>query len=212
MIGRRRGAPATALLIVAILIGFGFEVLTGAWVDGDKLAEYGAVIRDRIVYEHEYWRLLTAMFLHGDGTIRGDLLHLGVNVFSLYQLGTIYEWMFGTRRLMAVYFISGLLASVTSAYMNEGASVGASGAIFGIAGAFIFSVLRSPRYRHERQARGIVRQLVFLIIANVVIGSQIPKIDMSAHLGGLLAGMLLGALLPHRAPPPPPPREMLIDV
>jgi rhomboid protease GluP len=210
MIGGRRRTPATTFLIIAILIGFGIEVVNGAWVDQYKLAKLGAIVPP-LVRAGEYWRLLTAMFLHGDGTIRGDLLHLGMNLFALFQLGSLYEVMFGTRRFLIVYFVSGIAASITSYLHNVGSSVGASGAIFGILGAFIFSVWRSPRWRHERAARGIVKQLLFWIAANLVIGATIPQIDLAAHLGGLVTGLLLGALLPHHTPPPPP-GQVVVDV
>lgn len=207
---RRRGTPATTLLIIAILIGFAIEIATGAWKDGEKLARLGAIVPS-LINQGDYWRLLSAMFLHGDGTIRGDFLHLGMNLFALYQLGSLYEIMFGTRRFLFIYFVTGIAASLTSYFHNIGASVGASGAIFGILGAFIFSVRRSPRWRNERAARSIVRQLIFWIGANIAIGAMIPQIDLAAHLGGLVAGLLLGAILPHREPPLPP-AHAVVDV
>ncbi len=204
--------PATRAIITAILIGFGIEIYTGAWTNPHKLATLGAVIRYYIFEEGQYWRLVSAMFLHGDGTPQGGILHLALNEIALVQIASLYELMFGTRRFLAIYFATGIIASLTSALVREGASVGASGALFGILGAFVLSVWRSPRYRHERFARSIVNQLVFWIIANIVIGMQFPQVDISAHLGGLVAGVLLGAILPHRAPPPPPPAQMVIDV
>jgi len=209
--GRRSATPATTLLIYAILLGFAIEILTGAWLDGEKLARLGAIVPP-LIDQGQYWRLVTAMFLHGDGTKAGDFLHLGLNLVALFQLGSLYEVMFGTRRFVLIYFVSGIAASLTSYIHNIGASVGASGAIFGILGAFIFSILRSPRWRQERVARSIVRQLVFLMFANILIGAMIPKIDLAAHLGGLLTGLLLGAILPQRTPPPPPPAQAVVDV
>jgi rhomboid protease GluP len=208
---RIKATPATSILIGAILIGFAIEIVTGAWLDGDKLARLGAIMGYSVFVEHEYWRLLTAMFLHGDGTPRGDALHLAMNLLALYQIGSLFEVMFGARRYLLIYFSTGLIASMASAYMNRGASVGASGAIFGILGAFVVSVWRSPRWRHERGARSIVNQLIFWIVVNLFAGQLIPQIDMSAHVGGLLAGLLLGAILPHRLPPPPP-SQVVIDV
>jgi rhomboid protease GluP len=120
--------------------------------------------------------------------------------------------MFGTRRFTFIYFVAGIAASFTSMMRMplNGSSVGASGAVFGILGAFVFSVWRSPRWRHERAARGLVMQCIFWILANIAIGLQIPQIDNAAHIGGLIAGLILGAALPHRTPPPPPTR--VIDV
>lgn len=212
MIGRRRGTPATASLIVAILIAFGIEIATGAWRNGDILAELGAILRYDILVEHEYWRLVSAMFLHGDGTVNGTLLHLMMNLWALFQLGTLYEIMFGTRRFLWVYFVTGIVASLTSMVVTGGPSVGASGAIFGLLGAFIFSVRRSPRWRHDRVARSVVKQCLFWAVANIVVTSQIPQIDNAAHIGGLVAGLILGFVLPQPAPPPAPPAQVVIDV
>lgn len=212
MIGRGRRTPATSFLFTAILVGFGIEILTGAWLNPVRLMELGAIVPHYIWQDGEYWRLLTAMFLHGDGTVAGDALHLAMNLFALYQLGSLYEVMFGTRRFVIIYFAAGLIASITSSLHIDGASVGASGAIFGILGAFVFSVFRSPRWRHERAARSVVNQVIFWIIANIAIGLRIPQIDNAAHIGGLIAGLLLGALLPHAPEPPPPPADAVIDV
>jgi rhomboid protease GluP len=208
---RHPSSPATLLLMGAILVGFGIEIYTGAWRDWRALAELGAIVQPYVVQDGEYWRLLTAMFLHGDGTIQGDVLHLGMNLYALWQLGRLYEMMFGTRRFVLIYFASGIAASITSLLHNAGASVGASGAIFGILGAFIFSIRRSPRWRNERWARGVVQQLMFWMIANIVIGFMIPQIDMAAHIGGLVTGLILGATLSQKKPPVPP-SQAVIDV
>jgi rhomboid protease GluP len=208
----RRRPPGTTFLAAAILLGFAIEIYTGAWTNPFRLQELGAIIPEYVFERGQYWRLLSAMFLHGNGTIPGDILHLAVNMLALVQIGSLFELMFGTRRFLTIYFIAGIFASLTSALVTQGASVGASGALFGVFGAFVLSVRRSPRWRHERFAKSIVNQLVFWIIANIIIGFQIPQIDNAAHLGGLAAGLLLGAILPHQALPPPPPAQVVIDV
>jgi rhomboid protease GluP len=201
-----KSRTATWLIGLAIVAGFGLELLNGAWNDGDKLAEMGAIRYWDVMVEGEYWRLVAAMFLHA------GWLHLAVNLLSLGQLGRLYELMFGTRRFVLIYFASGLAASVTTLLRSGGPSVGASGAIFGILGAFIFSIRRSPRWRNERFAKAILPQLIFWMIANLVIGMSVPRIDNAAHVGGLVAGLLLGALLPPHRTPPPPPAQVVIDV
>lgn len=207
----RPPTPGTTFLLAAILATFALQVYTGAWKDPFLLQQWA--INGRAIFEGgEYWRLLSGMFLHGNGTVQGTLLHLAMNALSLHQLGFLYESRFGTGRFVVVYFGSGLLASLASAATNQGYSVGASGAIFGIVGAFVLSVWRSPRMRRERFARSVVNQLVFLTVANLLIGYQIPGIDMSAHIGGLIAGALIGTILPYQAPPPPPPAQVVIDV
>ncbi|HVG25537.1 MAG TPA: rhomboid family intramembrane serine protease [Thermoanaerobaculia bacterium] len=213
MRARRRTTPATFVLMGVILAGFAIEILTGAWKDPVALAKLGAIV-PALVGAGQYWRLLTAVFLHGDGTPGGTLLHLAVNLFSLFQLGRLFELMFSSRRMVLIFFLTGIAASITSflrlpAY---GSSVGASGAVFGVMGAFIFSVRRSPRWRHDPVARSIVRQCIFWTIANIIIGLSIPQIDNAAHIGGLVAGALLGMLLPQPPLPPPPPAQVVIDV
>lgn len=205
MTGRLKRMPATALLIIAILIGFLIEIQKGALRDPRILTYLGAIWAPLILGEGEWWRLLSAMFLHGDA------LHLIMNLIALFQLGSLYELMFGTKRFTIIYFVTGLVASLTSMFITGGPSVGASGAVFGIMGAFIFSIRRSPRWRHERAARGIVSQLIFWVVANIAIALKVPQIDLAAHMGGLVAGLILGAVWPHRVPPPPP-NQLVVDV
>jgi rhomboid protease GluP len=214
----RRKAPITMALLVIIAIVFAFEFILGGPrslaaganifiddVNPQLLAAFGAIVGGTLG-RHEYWRLFAAMFLHA------SILHWAVNSWALYQLGTLYEVLFGSRRFILIYLATGLCASIASAaHMHaNGASVGASGAIFGILGAFIFSIRRSPIYRHQPWTRGLIGQLVFWIVVNVAIGASVAFIDNTAHLGGLISGLLLG-LIPHRVPPPPP-RESVIDV
>ena len=203
--------PGTTFVLSAIMTTFLLQVFTGAWRDPLLLQQWSVSGYDVFV-RGEYWRLLTAIFLHGNGTPGITLVHLALNVLSLFQLGFLFETRFGARRLLLVFFVTGLVASLASAWANRGPSVGASGAVFGIVGAYMMAVVRSPRLRRERFARSIVSQLVVLTIINIGVGSTIPMIDMSAHIGGLVAGMVIGAILPHQPPPPPPPAEVVIDV
>jgi len=152
----------------------------------------------------ELWRLIASMFLHG------GWLHWLANSWALYQLGTLYEVLFGSKRFALIYFSTGIIAGLASSMYNHGPAVGASGAIFGILGAFIFSIRRSPVYRHQPWTRGLIGQLVFWIVVNIAIGYSLPFIDNVAHMGGLISGLLMG-LIPHRVPPPPP-RDSVIDV
>jgi rhomboid protease GluP len=196
-------APVTMAIMIAIIVVFGIEIATNALDEGsDMIVTLGAIIPG-IFERHDYWRLLTAMFLHG------GFLHVSVNLWSIYQLGMLYEVMFGSARFAFIYFATGIAASITSALHVNGASVGASGAVFGLLGAFIFSILRSPKWRHEKWTRGLIKQLIFWAVLNLAIGQFVPLIDNSAHIGGLVAGLILG-FLPHRVPPPPP-SQMVIE-
>ncbi len=199
----KRKAPVTMALLVIIAIVFAYEVLTNAYASDETMVAMGAIVPG-LVQRGELWRLIASMFLHG------GWLHWLANSWALYQLGTLYEVLFGSKRFALIYFSTGIIAGVASSMYNHGPAVGASGAIFGILGAFIFSIRRSPVYRHQPWTRGLIGQLVFWIVVNVAIGYSLPFIDNVAHMGGLISGLLMG-LIPHRVPPPPP-RDSVIDV
>ncbi len=203
MMFRISRSPLTAALLAFITIIFIFEWLSGALWDTDKMVQMGAIVPGMIA-RGEYWRIFAAMFLHG------SFLHWAANSWTLYQLGSLYESMFGTMRFALIYFLTGAIASVASSLYVDGASVGASGAILGVLGAFIFSIKRSPQWRHEPWTKGLISQLIFWAVLNIAIGFSTTYIDNVAHIAGLVSGLLLG-LLPHRVPPPPPNRGV-IDV
>ncbi|HSP15881.1 MAG TPA: rhomboid family intramembrane serine protease [Thermoanaerobaculia bacterium] len=196
-------APGTAAILAAITVVFAFEWMTGALWNDDKLVQMGAIIPG-LLQRHEYWRVVTAMFLHG------NVLHWAANCWALYQLGMLFEVMFGSLRFLVTYFVTGICASVASSMFTHGASVGASGAILGILGAFIFSIRRSPQWRHEPWTRSLIAQLMFWGVLNIILGFSVAYIDNVAHIAGLVSGLLLG-FIPHRVPPPPPGRSV-IDV
>lgn len=205
-----RQAPATVIVIVAILLVFVGELAEGIApfnLQNDDLAklEVMGAINSTIAFRGEWWRLLAAMFLHV------GLLHLLLNLWALFQLGYLFEMIFGSRRFLLTYFVSGLIASYASFSFIDplGLSAGASGAIFGILGGLIVAIWRSPLWRHEPWARGLMRQLLGWAAINIFIGFTIPAIDNAAHLGGFAAGLVLG-LIPHRMPLPPP-RTMVIE-
>ena len=196
-------APVTAALLIAIAIVFAFEFMTGAIWNGEILYQMGAIVPDMLA-RGQYWRIIAAMFLHA------DFVHFLANSWALFQLGTLFEGMFGSKRFALVYFASGIIASIASSLFTRGLSVGASGAIFGILGAFIFSIRRSPQWRHEPWTKNLVGQLIFWAIVNLALGFSVEYIDNVAHIAGLITGLALG-FIPHRVPPPPP-SQGVIDV
>jgi len=136
-------------------------------------------------------------------------VHVGANAFSLWQLGSLFEAMFGSRRFAFIYFTTGIVASFASATANH-LSVGASGAVLGILGAFIFSIKRSPQWKHQPWTKSLLGQLMFWAAVNLLLPLKIPNIDYVAHIAGLVTGLALG-FIPHRVPPPPP-GGVVIDV
>jgi rhomboid protease GluP len=202
--------PMTKLILVLITLSFFAEVVNGVRPFGvgeeslPALYRMGAIAPGTIE-QGQWWRLVAAMFLHI------GVLHLLINMWALLQLGGVFETMFGSRRFLATYLVSGLAASLASAWFIDATiSAGASGAIFGILGALILAISRSPVWRHEPWARSLVRQLIIWAGINVFIGFSFPGIDNNAHLGGFAMGLLLG-LVPHKVPPPPP-NQMTIDI
>ena len=200
-------APLTAGILAIILVVMLLEWSGGAFENTSVLYDLGGLTHD-VFARGQYWRLLAAMFLHA------NLLHWFANSFTLYQLGSLYEQMFGSGRFAVIYLVTGLCASVVSALRLPpgGVSVGASGAILGILGAFFFSIRRHPRWRHEKWTKGLLSQLAFWAIVNIALGFSVEVIDNAAHIAGMIAGLILGAVLPHRGVPPPPPGQVVIDV
>jgi membrane associated rhomboid family serine protease len=137
----------------------------------------------------EWWRLFSVTLVHG------SLLHLGFNMYALYLTGPIVERWYGSGRFLIFYLACAAAGSVASfVFGSDLPSVGASGAIFGLFGIlFVAGRLHHPV---DRQGRMLVRQLGMLIVINVAFGFAVPGIDNAAHLGGLAAGALLGAMIP----------------
>jgi len=140
-----------------------------------------------LTLDGQFWRLVTCMFLHI------GYIHLAVNMYSLFYLGTIMTRMVGNLRMLTVYFLTGIFASMSSILYNGFViSAGASGAIFGIYGFVIFIQLINPRIDASAKKSLLINFFVYLAII-LVIGSKL-NFDNAAHLGGLVTGILCGAL------------------
>ncbi|GAB4195549.1 MAG: rhomboid family intramembrane serine protease [Roseiflexaceae bacterium] len=175
--------------VPALLDIFGVRVL-GVPV-GRLISALGAKVNEAIYQDGQYYRFLTAMFLHG------GLLHILFNGYALYSLGPETERIYGTPRFLLIYFIAGFAGGVASYAFSPNPSVGASGAIFGLIGALasFYFVSRSFLGDVARQQLG---SLITVIMINLFIGFSTPMIDNYAHLGGLFGGALLGWLLSPR--------------
>jgi rhomboid protease GluP len=196
-------APVTGALLVIIFAVFALEWTNGAIDNDDMLIRMGAIVPGMLSFG-EYWRAIAAMFLHA------NVIHWAANSWALYQLGTLYEMMFGSVRFTVTYFVTGIIASIASSLWMHGPSVGASGAILGILGAFIFSIKRHPQWRNQPWTKSLLSQLVFWAGVNIVLGFSVKNIDNVAHIAGLISGLLIG-MVPHRMPPQPP-GEAVIDI
>jgi rhomboid protease GluP len=155
----------------------------------DTLVHMGALFGPYTVQKGEWLRLFTAMFLHGGMT------HLLMNMFSLYIIGRGVERYFDTRSYLGIYLFSGLLGGLASLYMHpQSVGVGASGAIFGVFGALAGFFL-AHRGRIEAQFKVFMKELTIIIVINMVLGFSIPSVDVSAHVAGLVVGIVGGYVI-----------------
>ena len=158
--------------------------------DPEVLLDFGAMYGP-FMADGEYWRLLTAMFLHAGP------VHLGFNSLALFIFGRVVEGTYGRVRFVIVYFLAGLSGSVASYGLNSiGVGAGASGAIFGVLGALAAFFVVNRKVLGDMGRQNLSGILVIAVI-NLVIGFSVPGIDNWAHMGGLGAGFALGlALVP----------------
>ena len=127
----------------------------------------------------EYYRLITAAFLHG------GVLHLFCNMYSLYVVGTQIETLLGKWKFLVIYLISAITASLLSGVLGTSLSVGASGAIFGLLGALVYFGYHYRLYL----GNSLLYNIIPVILINLSIGFYISGIDNYAHIGGLIGGI-----------------------
>ncbi|MGA7629216.1 MAG: rhomboid family intramembrane serine protease, partial [Terriglobales bacterium] len=145
----------------------------------------------------EWWRLLTCVFIHA------GLVHIAFNMWCLWNLGHLAESVYGHWTFAGLYLITGFASSLASLVWHATApvpSVGASGAIFGIAGALITSFYLGEFSLPRSTVSGMLRSVAAFVGYNLVFGAAIASVDNAAHVGGLLMGLLLGALIAKIAP------------
>lgn len=144
------------------------------------------------------WRMLTSNYVHI------GLLHIAFNMWCLFNLGALAERIFDRWTYFLTYTFCGLSSSLASVTFHpQGYSAGASGAIFGLAGALISALYLGKLPVNPRAMKAILKSLVSFAIYNLAFGAIVPAIDNSAHIGGLLSGLLLGAVLAPRLTAPP---------
>ncbi len=155
-------------------------------IDLKLLAYTGALFAPTVVEEGEWWRLLSAMFLHSGMT------HLLMNMVSLYIVGRMLERFVSAYAYTVIYFASGIVGGLLSLYVHPlSIGVGASGAIFGIFGALV-GIVVANKVRMGGYFNEAMREIAAVLGINLFIGLAIPEIDMTAHIGGLITGFAGG--------------------
>ena len=179
------------LTLLNVLI-FGIMLLRGIHAsdpDPDALIKWGANFGP-LTIANQWWRLLTCMFLHA------GFLHILCNGYALYRLGAVVERMLGRPFFIVIYFVSGIMGSLASVWWNPMAvSVGASGAVFGIFGALLTFVFLYRHFMPKEAVAALRKNAIIVLGLNFFLGFSIEAIDMAAHLGGFLGGIVATAAL-----------------
>jgi rhomboid protease GluP len=200
--------PGTYLLLAVNIAVFGWMVLNGVSAKDpttSQLIHYGATNPAFILLGHQWWRLLTATFVHV------GLLHIATNMWCLWNLGLLGEPLLGPAGLVAVYLITGIAGNLLSLFFNVvgrdfvSVGAGASGAVFGIAGILIVLLSNKKLPVPWPELKKLRKSVIWFALLNLAIGlgTQVHsvfgvRIDNNAHIGGFLCGLALGVpLLPQ---------------
>jgi membrane associated rhomboid family serine protease len=188
-------APVTRILIAINVAVYLVTAVQGAGLNnpGGSLFGHLALIGNKAIYfnwpygdlahDHEWWRLVTTMFLHG------SVLHIAFNMLALWWIGAPVEEYLGRGRYIGLYFVSGIAGSAGALVQTSGVTVGASGAIFGILGAMLIL---------EYQATGrLAGQAMTWIVINLVLSFAIANVSVGGHVGGLIGGILVTLAYAH---------------
>ncbi len=195
----------TRFLIALNVIGYLWEISVGgqgmfsAFGASDARMERvlidGALIPAAVLQDGQWWRILTGAFLHS------GLIHIGVNMMSLWFLGRFIEYALGSSRMLLVYVVSLIASGLGVVYFSSPMVpvVGASGAIFGLFGALFAIGLKLGKPGME-----LVRANIGILVVNLIITFTVPAIAWQAHVAGLIAGFALTYVIyaaPRRVAP-----------
>jgi membrane associated rhomboid family serine protease len=161
----------------------------------NKVLIRGALWPAAVLQGHQWWRIVTSAFLHE------GLMHIGLNMYSLWILGRFVEPVLGSTRMLLVYAVSLVAAGLGVVYFSapDVPTLGASGAIFGIFGA-LFAI----GFKFGRRGMGLVRAMLPILILNLIFTFAVPQISWQAHVSGLIIGFLLTYIIyfpPRRVQP-----------
>jgi membrane associated rhomboid family serine protease len=180
----------TRFLIVANFLGFLWELSAGGpsvlgsfdSPGAQRVLEEAALIPAAVLQYGQWWRIVTGAFMHG------GLIHIGVNMLSLWFLGRFIEYALGSWRMLLVYMVSLVVSGLGVVYFSNPMTptLGASGAIFGLFGA-LFAI----GFKLGKPGMDLVRSNIGILVLNLIITFTVPAISWQAHVAGLLAGFIL---------------------
>ncbi|SFS67042.1 rhomboid family intramembrane serine protease [Marininema halotolerans] len=174
----------TCLLLIQLGI-FLLMTFNGGSTNVNTLLRFGALEQAHLE-QGEWWRLITPLFIHI------GIAHLLFNSFALYLLGPQLEWLFGKWRFILLYMGTGFFANLASTTLNPiGIKAGASGAIYGLFGVYLYLIL----FRRGAMDQQAGKSILALVGINLVVSVISPSVDLVGHLGGLFAGMCLAGPL-----------------
>ncbi|MDD7131991.1 MAG: rhomboid family intramembrane serine protease [Firmicutes bacterium] len=170
-----------SIIFICVLVFILMYVLGNGSTDNYTLLLFGANL-DALTKNGDYYRLLTSMFLHI------GIMHLLCNMYSLYIIGKEVENVFGKWKYLVIYILSGIAGSILSLAFNHNTiCAGASGAIFGLLGALLYF----GYYYRPYLGATLTRSIIPVIAINLIVGFLDSGIDNSAHIGGLVGGLLV---------------------
>ncbi len=184
------GAPVTIGIVAINVIVFLLLTATGGSQDSVNLYRWGAKYGPAIA-DGEWWRLVIPMFMHI------GVFHLLTNSIGLLIFGSMAEQFLGSRTYLVIYLLTGLLGNVLSYVVSPNLGAGASGAVFGVIGAFAVYLLLNRRVMGE-MANQVLLMVVIIVALNLFDGFRTTQVDNWAHIGGLVSGGFLSYLVSPR--------------
>lgn len=184
--------PLTAVIVSVNILIFFIVDFTGGSENTAHMLKCGAACTPLILEDGEWYRLFTAMFLHF------GMAHLANNMLVLFVLGGRLERTAGKVRFLVIYLLGGIAGNLLSLFLDKGqyefaVSAGASGAVFAVTGALVYIVI-IHRGRVEDLS---VRQILVMAVLSLYMGFTSAGVDNAAHVGGLVGGFLITALIYH---------------
>lgn len=172
----------TFVFLTIMVLYFIFMTLNGGTTNNETLVKYGALFPPFIVQYNEYYRFITAIFIHI------GIMHIFFNGYALYVFGPQMEKLMGPKKYFIFFLLTGIGGNLATFFFNFASiSAGASSSLFGLFGAFLYLVVRHPNTVTPEGRKSILK----LLGLNLILTFAVPSISITAHLGGLVVGFLL---------------------